>query len=382
MSLTNILSILSFQSLFFAFLILMKKNKNQPDYWLSAFFILIFLQLQINVLTSFSTSYEYIDYGFLSMICITAWFPVLYLYFQTQTRRFRFFDLYHFIPVMLVAIVVFYNYTFRSLEHKLEIVESLYDQFPLWVDVWRIVTFLMIFPLYTFLSWKKISELERIRTDFFSYPEVIRVKWLKKIVAVMLSTILIALVFFMIENIFGIPLLRIVIYAFLVFAIAIFYLGVYGITNNVALVELENEYSIVPNGKEDSGTKKTILNDCELEIKFLDYKKLLIDCMDAKKPYLNPKLSLKGLASIADIPYYHLSTVINYHFDQNFYDFINQYRINEFIKNVENKENAKFTLLSIAFQSGFSSKSSFYSTFKRHKNLTPVQYLKRSGKSS
>ena len=60
-----------------------------------------------------------------------------------------------------------------------------------------------------------------------------------------------------------------------------------------------------------------------------------------------------------------------------FQDFINQYRVEEFINRLENDQNDHFTLLAIATEVGFNSKSSFNATFKKFKGLTPTEYKKR-----
>jgi len=63
--------------------------------------------------------------------------------------------------------------------------------------------------------------------------------------------------------------------------------------------------------------------------------------------------------------------------DVSFQDFINKYRVEEFIYRLRNGENDHFTLLGIANQVGFNSKSSFNATFKKFKGLTPTDYRKK-----
>jgi AraC-like DNA-binding protein len=95
--------------------------------------------------------------------------------------------------------------------------------------------------------------------------------------------------------------------------------------------------------------------------------------MEEKKPYLNPKLSLQELAQNLDISSNRLSQIINQQAEVNFHDFINQYRIEEFLRNA--KSNKNYSLLALALDAGFNSKSSFNHIFKKQKGISPSLYL-------
>jgi AraC-like DNA-binding protein len=75
--------------------------------------------------------------------------------------------------------------------------------------------------------------------------------------------------------------------------------------------------------------------------------------------------------------FHRLSQVINESFHQNFYDFINTYRIEESKIRLINPESDKYKIISIAYDSGFSSKSSFYNAFRKNTGITPGEYLKK-----
>ncbi|WP_026450337.1 helix-turn-helix domain-containing protein [Aequorivita capsosiphonis] len=106
------------------------------------------------------------------------------------------------------------------------------------------------------------------------------------------------------------------------------------------------------------------------------YKSDLIQSMEQDKLYLNAKLSIHDVSEKLNIPRQYISEVLNEHMDVSFQDFINQYRVEEFIKRLKNHQNDHFTLLAIANEVGFNSKSSFNATFKKHKGLTPTEYKK------
>ena len=108
----------------------------------------------------------------------------------------------------------------------------------------------------------------------------------------------------------------------------------------------------------------------------IQIKEKLIQLMATQKPYLNPSLSLSDLAKKLSVPHRELSQVINESFNQNFYDFINKYRIAECKRLMNNSSDQKKTIIEIAYEVGFNSKSTFNKAFKKHTGLTPKEFKK------
>jgi len=98
--------------------------------------------------------------------------------------------------------------------------------------------------------------------------------------------------------------------------------------------------------------------------------------MEEKEVFLNPELSLKDLAGKLNCSTNTLSSIFNDLLNQNFYDYVNNYRVEHVKSMLNNKDMAHYTLLSIGFDAGFNSKSSFYRIFKKHTGLTPSEYQK------
>ena len=99
--------------------------------------------------------------------------------------------------------------------------------------------------------------------------------------------------------------------------------------------------------------------------------------MKEKELYLEPELKLTNVAEEMNVPGHHISQVISKHTSSNFYHFINEYRVNSVIEQLKDDQHKEYTLLSIAFGSGFNSKTSFNTAFKKISGLTPSQFIKK-----
>lgn len=104
------------------------------------------------------------------------------------------------------------------------------------------------------------------------------------------------------------------------------------------------------------------------------YSKLNV-FMDDDAIYKNESITLTELASLLKVHPNHLSQVINEQEGKNFYNYINSLRIKEFIKLASRPENKKYTMISLAYDVGFSSKSTFNKQFKTSTGKTPIEFF-------
>jgi ligand-binding sensor domain-containing protein/AraC-like DNA-binding protein len=104
------------------------------------------------------------------------------------------------------------------------------------------------------------------------------------------------------------------------------------------------------------------------------YKEVLEKYMQSEKPYLDNELTIRKLAGLLEMQPHHLSQVINSGFENNFYTYINNYRIKEVIELMKDPKRHHHTILAIAYDSGFKSKSSFNTIFKKMTGKTPSEY--------
>jgi AraC-like DNA-binding protein len=112
-----------------------------------------------------------------------------------------------------------------------------------------------------------------------------------------------------------------------------------------------------------------------------EYKERLLGYMESEKPYLDSDLTLPALADRVGIPAYQLSQVINESLGVSFFDFVNGYRVEEAKRLLQDSSKSAYTILAIAEEAGFNSKSAFNAIFKRVVRQTPSEFRKNRVKS-
>jgi AraC-like DNA-binding protein len=119
-------------------------------------------------------------------------------------------------------------------------------------------------------------------------------------------------------------------------------------------------------------TKSNPLDDVSIQI----YLDRLEELMNQEQPFLNPALTLRLLADSMDIHPNQLSWLLNEKLGKNFNEFINGKRINHFKKLIVDPSNSHISLIGLAYESGFNSKTVFNTVFKKLVGQTPKEYQK------
>jgi len=109
----------------------------------------------------------------------------------------------------------------------------------------------------------------------------------------------------------------------------------------------------------------------------LQLLKQLQNFMEKEQPHRDSNLSLAALSSKTNIPQYLLSRIINGHLGQNFFDFVNEYRVREVTDRLTDPDHSHYTILALAMDAGFNSKSSFNTAFRKSTGTTPSEYRKK-----
>lgn len=220
--------------------------------------------------------------------------------------------------------------------------------------------------VYSFFTFLKIRSYSVRVENWFSDTEKVSMSWLKRIT--LLSLLL-----------FGLWTLNFIVNAidsrhrnplhFLPVVLLISFVNI------VTAYHVIRQPEIFKAGREmlkDAESKEKYAKQSIDEDMLQLYLRKLVECMETKKPFLDEDITIGSLAEMLDIPLHHLSIVINSMLGKNFSTFINEYRIKEAVSLLDGDKDAN--ILSVAFMSGFSSKSSFNTTFKRVTGKTPSEY--------
>jgi AraC-like DNA-binding protein len=102
----------------------------------------------------------------------------------------------------------------------------------------------------------------------------------------------------------------------------------------------------------------------------------LLKALEEEKIYLDADITLQSVARRLAIPAPHVSQIVNERLNQTFSDLINRYRVEEVKRRLIDPACQHYSLLAIAEEAGFRSKSSFNAIFKKHTQMTPSEYRK------
>ncbi|WP_347923396.1 helix-turn-helix domain-containing protein [Pontimicrobium sp. SW4] len=276
-------------------------------------------------------------------------------YYANPNFKFKKKDLMHLVfPIILLAFLV---------------IKQAYRDNP---NISKALNALVIIQAFYFiiLSYIKIQKHKKRIRLFSSNTVQIDLKWLELIIL----AILILVAFIGVYNILfrGLDLN---IFANIVSLSIIYFIAFNSLKQKEIFLLDENQRNLIITSDEQSKTKKRkVISDDELET--LKFK--LIDIMNTMRPYLDSELSLTQLAEITELTPHQLSYLINIGFDENFFWFVNRYRVQRVKELLSDKQNNYKTILGIAFESGFNSKTSFNTTFKKISGQTPSEFKKSS----
>lgn len=354
-----------FIAFFSSFLILGKSKKVTADYVLAIWFMIIGIHLIFFVLFR---AEGYLRFPSLIGFEIPFPFmhgPMLYLYilYVTSQNSGKKIWLLHWIPVLMIYISLF-QFLLLPPQERVEVYQNKGKGYE---TLSQVIKFLMILSgiLYVGLSFLAVRKYKKAISNQYSNTEKINLNWAYYLI----TGIALIWIAVMIRN-------NILIFSMVVlFIMVAAYFGIsrVGILDySVVKTEGATENSTVENSPEVPKYEKTFAGKEAIQD---IYNKLVIQ-MEKEKLYTDPELNLNYVAKLLDVHPNTLSQTINFVENRNFYDYINRQRIEEFKRIAVLPENGKFTILSLAFESGFNSKTSFNRNFKKYMNCSPREFLK------
>lgn len=319
--------------------------------------------------------------------------PILYLYalsVSDSSRRFRRRDLLHFAPFLALMLYMMPFYLSSGAE-KLAFFERM-DLGDRPSDLVIIDNLKLLHGvIYTVLAVFVLKRHRKAVKDSFSAIERVNLRWLWTITLALVIVWGLAVSIHLFEVTTSIDIEAFDGILALAIAIFVYTAGYIGLRQPEILV-VGPEPALGEVSDPPSGTRETAPVDSALESgtapryeksglasdKAEAIRDRLIEHLSSAKPYKKCDLTLSELARQLDLTPHNLSEVINTRIGLSFYDFVNGYRIEEVKRSMANPANRDATILALALEAGFNSKSSFNAIFKKREGVTPSEYRRRA----
>lgn len=227
------------------------------------------------------------------------------------------------------------------------------------------------YTIYILMDFKKLVKLN------YSSLEYRNLNWIKYLLLGTIGVLSIDISTSIYETIFGDMGMGISFITVIPVVFIVMYLGYYGVSQSTILLPdflLEKEGYFSLQGAATTLNKATKYSYDTAEMKQLQDKLNVL--MHNAKPFLDEDLALASLSAILEVPDKKLSTLLNQNMGTSFYDYINGHRVEEFKSRLATPDSNTYTLLAIAYDCGFKSKSSFNRVFKNTTGLSPSEYQK------
>lgn len=366
--LTTIIFVFALQALLLSGLLLRKKPRDLSNIFL-ALLVFFFALMALNIaLVTVLRSYDLFHlFRYVQLELMFGIGPALYFYTKSITHptfKFSRKELVHFIPVVLEFI--FYRTSFYRLG-----ADGLYDATPHpYTKIYLTEQWLGIFSItvYTILSLRLFFQHQKWLKQHYSNLEKRSLKWL--------STPLLIYSGFWIgwnvlteidrfaydrayKEVYFLP-------TFVGLAIVTCWIGFKGYVKSQVVLPTPSAEKI----RLDANPQHQALANN------------ITTLMSEQKPYLDADLDLSKLSELLEANPKQVSAAINQHFEKNFYEYINSYRVEAFKARMTQADSDKLTLLGHAFECGFKSKSTFNHVFKKISGKTPSEYVKQLKKES
>jgi AraC-like DNA-binding protein len=349
-----LLFIASYLAFYYALVISIKKDKHISDVYLTIWLI------------GMSAYIAVIGMGWQSLdICLSFLFYVfLYFYIDSITRASVFNPRYllHLLPFAALLFV----YLFKR------------DFFDAHLTVFMCLQFSLC-TVYIYWIRKVIVSYKQLVNMNYSTSDRADLSWIGLLIYCTGFSYLAGMIGYLCHLAFGTEM-RPLVFDLILF-LFINLLGLRGIKQNtIFVIHLSDDMIIQQEDKtvigEDAGNKAdSYLNYGLKKQEAQVLAERLKEYMDTRKPYKDADLTLRDLAVCMDVYPHYVTQVLSTVFNQNFYDFVNTYRVNEAkILLRDTGKSAKVSILSIAYDCGFNSKSSFNRIFKQKTNMTPSEY--------
>ncbi len=357
------------QTLFAGILIAVKRPRILANQILAAWLFIICIEMIIVLINE--TLVELYPIKILPYL----YGPLLLLYAKWMTTEKPQFDpryLWHFSPfvIFLIASLVFIDERVMHGTDGFLVI----DRFVSFRIVYAFTFFISI-TAYSIATFVVIHQHQKRLKELVSYSSgKITLQWLLALSITFYAGYIIMFIFGGIDILVGFMPFDPYEISFISLTLLTFLFGVFGFHQPSIFEEVVRYESHDEPQEMEPNTKKYQRSGLRQE-DVADFVNKIRKYMVIEKPYLERELTIYDLSDQLKIPRHILSEVINEHMGKNFYNLVNEYRLNEVKERMKSDDMKHLTILAIAYDSGFNSKSSFNTIFKEKTGQTPSEYL-------
>lgn len=234
---------------------------------------------------------------------------------------------------------------------------------------------------YYFLSRRELQFYQKSINQLFSNTTLINLRWVKWLINGYIAIIIMSFVIYigMVKysaNFYHLFLLNICLASIYIYIAA--YKGITQLTvwqkqSPTGKQDLEISLHVTEEMEKHPQKEQTVKSGWQYE-KMDEIITKIIFTMEREKIYQEPELTLQHLSAKIEYPSHQVSIAINEGMHKNFYDLVNGYRVEESKALLVDPKSRNFTILSVGFEAGFNSKTTFNTVFKKFTGMTPTQY--------
>jgi AraC-like DNA-binding protein len=364
-----------FTSLVFAFLLINKKPKTYSDQVLILWMFLFAIHLVLPFMMAIGNQFFIQKINGLDIGFYTLHFTFLFYYAYSQMSIYKKFNIIHLLWLLPTIIVyVIQGFLDRNADLFHDMISRYFFGDNKIFHLTGVVILNLLFCSYFFTKLLQAyhNHKKNIKENF-SYSEKVDLKWIRNLnyTALILTLFIFGYLIALVRGQLNEEWINNIYFSsFSVFAVV---LGYWGYKQGRILIYVQAEEIEKNNQINDvSLSPESVLPDIDDPDDPVVTKLLMY--MNNEKPWLDPELNIGILANQLDLHSHNLSRLINSHFHQNFYEFVNKYRIDEFKRLAADPKNKHYSLLGLALDSGFNSKASFNRIFKNYTGQTPSQF--------
>lgn len=351
---------------FFAIIINFKKGSDKISNLLIGGFVMVHSIFIIDfAIYASNVRYVYPHTYLMSASIALLYGPLLYFYFKriNQQYKFKIRDLLHLLPtvVLLIILIPFYSI---SAKEKLNIIFDLSTHYTK-QDFFYVVFIpkLSSYIIYGFL----IGRLYFSKKSNLSFPkDAVLNKW-KSNIYYMHIMYLISYFFYGLATQINFSGSEIIYHTQIIaMSLTVLYIAKMAYLQPKVL----NYESFMLNGGLSKYLKSGLTPSLSEELKYQ-----LITLLKDEKVYRDNSISLESLSEKLNTTRHNASQIINEHFDMNFFELINKFRIEEATDLLLEDTNGNLNIIDIAYEVGYNNKVTFNKAFKKATSLTPTQFI-------